>query len=65
MTSDDMSEFHRLLRGLGVCQAQIEAELAKGAKANRAKIAKAYAAGKEFARDAAPYCHSIRPISRR
>ena len=25
---------------------------------NRDKIAKAYAAGKEFARDAAPYCHS-------
>jgi hypothetical protein len=38
MTSDDMSEFHRLLRGLGVCQAQINAELAK-AKPDQAKIA--------------------------
>jgi hypothetical protein len=39
--------------------------MSKGAKADPAKIAKAYAAGKDFARDAAPYCHSVRPISRR
>jgi len=57
MTSDDMSEFHRLLRGLGVCQAQITAELAK-AKPDQAKIARAYAAGRDFAKDAAPYCHA-------
>jgi hypothetical protein len=48
MTSDDMSEFHRLLRQLGVYQAQINAELAR-AKPNHAKIAKAFAAGKDFA----------------
>ena len=59
MKGDD-PELFKLLRRLG--QAQIEAELAKGAKANRDKIAKAYAAGKDFARDAAPYCHS-RPVS--
>jgi hypothetical protein len=62
---DDLPE---LLRGLGFYQAQIDAELAKGAKADNAKIAAAFAAGKEFARDAAPYCHSpfgaeIRPAS--
>jgi uncharacterized phage-associated protein len=62
MTSDDISEFHRLLRGLGVCQARINAELAKGAKADRAKIAAAFAAGREVARDAAPYCHSSTQI---
>ena len=45
MANDDMSEFHRLLRGLGVCQAQINAELAK-AKPDQAKIAVAFAAGK-------------------
>ena len=58
MANDDMSEFHRLLRGLGACQAQINAELAKGTKADHDKIAAAYAAGKDFARDAAPYCHA-------
>ena len=39
--SDDL-EFVELLRQLGVYQAQINAELARGAKANRDKIAKAY-----------------------
>ena len=62
--SDDL-EFVELLRHLGVYQAQINAELAKGAKANRDKIAKAYAAGKDFARDAAPYCHSTQTRSGR
>ena len=62
--SDD-PELVELLRRLAFYQAQINAELAKGAKANRDKIAKAYAAGKDFARDAAPSCHSIRPIRRR
>ena len=51
-----------LLRQLGACQRQINAELAK-AKPNQAKIAKALAAGKEFARDAAPYCHSTQTRS--
>ena len=60
--SDDL-EFVELLRQLGVYQAQINAELAKGAKANRDKIAKAYAAGKEFAEKAAPYCHSTQTRS--
>ena len=60
--SDDL-EFVELLRQLGVYQAQINAELAKGAKADRAKIARAYAAGKDFARDAAPYCHSTQTRS--
>ena len=50
---DDLPE---LLRRLGRCQAQIDAELAKGAKADQDKIAAAFAAGKDFARDAAPYC---------
>jgi hypothetical protein len=57
-TGDDASELHRLLRRLRVYQARIDAELAKGAKADHDKIAAAYAAGREFARDAAPYCHS-------
>jgi hypothetical protein len=47
-----------LLQGLGFYQAQINAELAKGAKADQSKIAAALAAGKDFAKDAAPYCHS-------
>ena len=47
-----------LLNGLGFYQGQISAELAKGAKADRAKITEAFAAGREFAKDAAPYCHS-------
>ena len=55
MKGDD-PELFKLLRRLG--QAQIEAELAKGAKADPEKIAAAFAAGKDFARDAAPYCHS-------
>jgi hypothetical protein len=54
-----------LLHGLKACQSKIEAELAKGAKADHDKIAAAFDAGREVARDAAPYCHSIRPISRR
>jgi hypothetical protein len=57
-------EFCRLLSGLGFYQAQIEAELAKGAKADHDKIAAAFEAGRGFARDAAPYCHSIRPMGR-
>jgi predicted PP-loop superfamily ATPase len=56
MKGDD-PELLKLLRGLGRCQAQIEAELAK-AKPDQAKIAVAFAAGKDFARDAAPYCHA-------
>jgi hypothetical protein len=55
--SDDL-EFVELLRQLGVYQARINAELAKGAKANHDKIAKAFAAGRDFAKDAAPYCHA-------
>lgn len=47
-----------LLNGMGFYQAQIEDEIAKGAGADQAKIAAAYAAGKEFAKDAAPYCHA-------
>jgi hypothetical protein len=62
--SDDL-EFVELLRRLGFYQSQINAELAKGAKADKAKIAKALAAGREFAKDAAPYCHSRRPVRRR
>ena len=66
MGQSDDRELVELLRKLGVYQAQINAELAKGAKANRDKIAKAFAAGKDFARDAAPYCHSPpRPAARR
>jgi hypothetical protein len=38
--------------------------MSKGAKADPAKIAKAFAAGKDFARDAAQYCHP-KPSSRR
>jgi hypothetical protein len=52
--ADDLPE---LLRQLGRHQRQINAELAK-AKPNQDKIAAAFAAGKDFARDAAPYCHS-------
>jgi hypothetical protein len=47
-----------LLNGMGFYQAQIEAELAKGSKADTAKLAAAFAAGKDFAKDAAPYCHA-------
>jgi hypothetical protein len=59
---DDLPELSRLLRRLGYYLAQIEAELAKGDKADNDKIAAAFDAGREFAKDAAPYCHSIRPI---
>jgi hypothetical protein len=55
---DDL-ELLKLLRRLGRCQAQINAELAK-AKPDQAKIATAFAAGKDFARGAAPYCHPLR-----
>jgi hypothetical protein len=51
-------ELMRLLRRLAFYQAQIEAELAKGAKADPEKIAAAFAAGRDFAKDAAPYCHA-------
>jgi hypothetical protein len=57
---DDLPELSRLLRRLGYYQAQINAELAKGDKADNDKIAKAYAAGRVFATAAAPYCHSLR-----
>lgn len=46
-----------LLKGLAYCEAQINAELAKP-KPDRDKIAKAFAVGQGFAKDAAPYCHS-------
>jgi hypothetical protein len=52
--ADDLPE---LLRQLGRHQRQINAELAK-AKPDQAKIARAYAAGRDFAKDAAPYCHA-------
>jgi len=52
--ADDLPE---LLRQLGRHQRQINAELAK-AKPDQAKIAAAFAAGKDFAKDAAPYCHA-------
>jgi hypothetical protein len=61
--SDD-PQLLKLLRQLRRCQAQIVAELAKGAKPDQAKIAKAFAAGRGFARDAAQYCHP-KPSSRR
>jgi hypothetical protein len=60
--SDD-PELVELLRRLAFYQRQINAELAKGAKADQAKIAAAFAAGKDFARDAAPYCHSTQTRS--
>jgi hypothetical protein len=53
--ADDLSE---LLRHLGRHQRQINAELAK-ARPNRDKIAKAYAAGRDFAQAAARYCHAV------
>ena len=46
-----------LLNGLGHYQGIITAEMAKGTKADQGKIAAAYAAGKEFAKDVAPYVH--------
>jgi len=54
----------KLLRRLGRCQAQINAELAKGAKADQDKIAAAFAAGKGLR----PGCRAILPsrlVSRR
>lgn len=47
-----------LLQGLGYWHEQIRIELAKGADASEERLAAAFAADKEFARDAAPYCHS-------
>jgi hypothetical protein len=58
MSKGDNDDLPELLRSLGRYQRQINAELAK-AKPDQAKIARAYAAGKDFARDAAPYCHSF------
>jgi hypothetical protein len=49
------NELPELLRRLARCQAQIQAELGKGRKA---KIAAAFAAEREFATAAAPYCHA-------
>lgn len=46
-----------LLNGMSFYQGQINAELAK-ARPDHDKVAKAYNAGKEFAKDAAPYCHA-------
>lgn len=46
-----------LLNGLNHYQGIITAERAKGAKADQTTIAAAYAAGKEFAKDVAPYVH--------
>jgi hypothetical protein len=57
MKGDD-PELLKLLRGLGRCQAQIVAELAK-AKPDRRKIETAYAAGRVFAQAAARYCHAV------
>ena len=47
-----------LLNGLAFYQMQIANELAKGDSADHKAIAAAYAAGREYAKDAAPYCHS-------
>lgn len=46
-----------LLSGLGFYQGRINAELAKGTQADPDVVAAAFAAGREFAKDAAPYCH--------
>jgi hypothetical protein len=46
-----------LLNGLAFYQWRIQAERAK-ARPDLDKIAQDYAAGREFAKDAAPYCHS-------
>jgi hypothetical protein len=50
-----------LLNGLAFYEAIVKRELAKGARANLTKLAAAFAAGREFAKDAAPYCHSRLP----
>lgn len=47
-----------MLNGLAFYQAQILEETAKGEKADLGKVAAAFAAGKEFAKDVAPYCHA-------
>jgi len=57
MSDSDDLKFVELLRQLAFYQRQINAELAK-AKPDRRTIEAAYAAGRDFARDAAPYCHA-------
>jgi hypothetical protein len=47
-----------LLEGLAFHAKLIRHEQAKGAAADDAVIAAAYAAGREYAKDAAPYCHA-------
>lgn len=47
-----------LLNGLAFYQGLVEKESARGDEADEGKIREAYAAGKEFAKDVAPYCHS-------
>ena len=47
-----------LLNGMAFYQQQIANELAKGDFADPKAIAAAYAAGREYAKDAAPYCHA-------
>jgi hypothetical protein len=47
-----------LLNGLAFFQKQIAAEQAKGDRADDKVIATAYAAGREYAKDAAPFCHA-------
>lgn len=46
-----------LLNGLAFYNKKIQEELAKGASGSVAEVVLAYGAGKEFAKDAAPYCH--------
>ena len=50
-----------LLNGLGFYQGLIEAEIEKGADADLTALREAFTAGREFAKDAAPYCHSRMP----
>lgn len=47
-----------LIAGLAFHYKQVRTEQRKGAKADAHKIADAFAAGREFAKDAAPYCHA-------
>jgi hypothetical protein len=47
-----------LLNGLAFYNGQIQREIAKRSKANLDIIATAYTAGREYAKDAAPYCHA-------
>jgi hypothetical protein len=49
MSKGDNDDLPELLRSLGFYQARINAELAKGTKADHDKIAAAYAAGRKFA----------------